>query len=125
MGDDVVLVQCPFKELESQLNKIVGFETDGIITRSHCRWAEEGERSFKYFCNLEKRLCEKKSINRITTADHTVITEKKNIPEEIQGFYSKLYQYPSAEKNCNDYDDIVNIFWDDTDIPNSIPFGNP
>ena len=40
--------------LEADLNKIVDFETNGLIIRSRCRGAEEGEKSSKYFCNLEK-----------------------------------------------------------------------
>ena len=45
--------------LEMELNKILDFETNGLIIRSRCRWAE-GEKSSKYFCNLEKRSCDKK-----------------------------------------------------------------
>jgi len=107
------------KELEHQLNKILDFETDGLITRSRCRWAEEGERSSKYFCNLEKRSCEKKSINRIRIADQTVITDKKHILEEIENYYSTLYKYSSVNGNCNDFNDDVTInnFLDSLEMP--------
>ncbi len=105
------------KELESQLNKILDFETDGLITRSRCRWAEEGERSSKYFCNLEKRSCDKKSINRIRIADQSVITEKNHILEEIEKYYSNLYKYSSVNGNDNDCDIFVNNFLDPLDMP--------
>ena len=118
LDDDVcVALTDELKDLESQLDKIVDFETDGLITRSRCRWAEEGERSSKYFCNLEKRANERKSINRIRTASQTVITDKKNILEEIHNFYCNLYQYSNVEKSCNDYDVTVNNFLDSLDIP--------
>ena len=48
--------------LNVDLNKILDFETKGLMIRSRTRWMEEGERSSKYFCNLEKRSCEKKCI---------------------------------------------------------------
>ena len=51
--------------LESKLNTILEFETKGLITRSRSRWMEEGEKSTKYFCNLEKRTWQKKCINRV------------------------------------------------------------
>ena len=44
------------------LNDILDEETQGLIIRSRIRWAEEGEKSSRYFCNLEKRTGEKKSI---------------------------------------------------------------
>ena len=117
LDDDVcVALTDELKDLESLLDKIVDFETDGLITRSR-RWAEEGERSSKYFCNLEKRANERKSINRIRTASQTVITDKKNILEEIRTFYCNLYQYSNVEKSCNDYDVTVHNFLDSLDIP--------
>ena len=51
--------------LESKLNTILEFETKGLITRSRSRWMEEGEKSTKYFCNLEKRTWQKKCINGV------------------------------------------------------------
>ena len=40
--------------LEAQLNKVLDYETRGLIIRSRVRWMEEGEKRTKYFCNLEK-----------------------------------------------------------------------
>ena len=102
-------------DLEAQLNKIVDFETEGLITRSRCRWAEEGEKSSKYFCNLEKRMSEKKSINRIRTADQSIVTDKNKVLEEIQNFYDKLYSdvnrchFNSEGTCCNRLLDSLNI----------------
>ena len=90
-ADAVANLTKELNDLEAQLNKILDFETEGLITKSRCRWAEEGERSSKYFCNLEKRMSEKKSINRIRTADQSIVTDKFKVLEEIQNFYVKLY----------------------------------
>ena len=90
-ADAVANLTKELNDLEAQLNKIVDFETEGLITRSCCRWVEEGERSSKYFCNLEKRMSEKKSINRIRTADQSIATDKFKVLEKIQIFDVKLY----------------------------------
>ena len=90
-ADAVANLTKELNDLEAQLNKILDCETEGLITRSRCRWAEEGERSSKCFCNLEKRMSEKKSINRIRTADQSIVTDKFKVLEEIQNFYVKLY----------------------------------
>ena len=39
---------------EIKLNKILDQEVTGVITRSRIQWAEEGERSTKFFFGLEK-----------------------------------------------------------------------
>ena len=51
--------------LEGDLNKIIDQETAGLIIRSRTRWAEHGEKSSKYFCNLEKRCNEKKEYSHV------------------------------------------------------------
>ena len=51
------------EELEEKLNKIYDYETKGNIIRSRVRWFEEGEKSSKYFCNLENRGFNKKMAN--------------------------------------------------------------
>ena len=49
-------------EVETKLNGIIKQEVEGIITRSRAQWAEEGERSTKYFFGLEKVNGKKKTI---------------------------------------------------------------
>ena len=41
--------------LRSELNKIAEYRTKGAIIRSRTRWREQGEKSTKYFLNLEKQ----------------------------------------------------------------------
>ena len=38
--------------LQAELNIIIDQETAGLIVRSRIKWAEHGEKSSKYFCNL-------------------------------------------------------------------------
>ena len=58
---------------------------------SKVRWHEFGERSSKYFLNLEKRNYENKFITRLTRDDESCVTDPKEILEEQRRFYSKLY----------------------------------
>ena len=39
------------------------------MLRSKVRWHEEGERSTKYFANLEKKIFEKKDISKLERQD--------------------------------------------------------
>ena len=54
-SNDLLVTQL--ESLEADLNKILDFETKGLIIRSRTRWMEDGEKSTKYFCNLEKKNC--------------------------------------------------------------------
>jgi len=103
------------RHLESELNKILDFETNGLLVRSRCRWAEEGERSSKYFCNLEKRTNEKKNINRIELENQTIVTDQKVILQKICDFYTKLYS--SDETLDYDSQDVTANFLDSLNIP--------
>ena len=47
---------------ENELHIIRNESTKGIILRAKARWNVEGERSSKYFCNLEKKTLKKKKI---------------------------------------------------------------
>lgn len=96
--------------LEAELNKILDFETSGIIIRSRCRWAEEGEKSSKYFCNLEKRSCERKKIYRLRQRSGALINNNDDIMKEIHSFYSQLYSEHRTDVNFD-------TFLNDIEIP--------
>ena len=94
--------------LEADLNKIVDFETNGLIIRSRCRWAEEREKSSKYFCNLEKRTCERKKIHRLKNTNGSTIFDNDSILNEIHMFYKHLYSKHGDSKDCSSFlDNIV------------------
>ena len=89
-------------------------ETKGLIIRSRLRWAEEGEKSSKYFCNLEKRTGEKKSIFKLKNEDDDIIVDQHAILEEINSFYQTLYT-----KHCGDNssDNEMEDFLDSIEFP--------
>ena len=102
------------ESLNADLNKILDFETKGLMIRSRTRWMEEGEKSSKYFCNLEKRSCEKKCIYKIKNDNGKDIFTQTDIVKEIHHYFQNLY----SEKDVvyNEYD-MNEVFLDDIDIP--------
>ena len=79
--------------------------TQGQIVRSKAVWAEQGERSSKYFLNLQKHNQELKNITSITNDSNELITCNKGILNELYSFYSNLYKEKSVSsfENFNDF----------------------
>ena len=44
-----------YNKCKEELESLYDYITDGIILRSRATWHEKGEKSTKYFLNLEKR----------------------------------------------------------------------
>ena len=63
----------------------------GIIIRARARWWEHGEKSTKYFLNLEKRNHVKKHVRKLKTSG-SIITDPFNILSEQKRFYQELYK---------------------------------
>ena len=64
----------------------------GAIIRSKATWYEKGEKSNKYFLNLETHKKAKSSVRKVFNDEGMlpVITDQKKILQEIQNFYSNL-----------------------------------
>ena len=62
------------------------------------RWHEEGERSTKYFANLEKKNFEKKHIFNLERQDGNLTSDPKEILKEGATYYRNLY---TANKSIN------------------------
>ena len=95
------------------LNDILNKETQGLMVRSRIRWAEEGEKSSRYFCNLEKRMGEKKSIFKLKDDKNAFILKLEKIMEEIYSFYKALY----AKENDVGLHSVMDKFLDGIEIP--------
>jgi hypothetical protein len=78
--------------LESELKNIREEKVKGIITRAKVKWSIEGERSTRYFCNLEKRHYTEKSIPKLISEDNPEVTHQKDILVHQQLFYQTLYE---------------------------------
>ena len=63
----------------------------GVRVRSRLMQYEQGEKSTKYFLNLEKQNYNSKVISRLQLADGSIETDAKNISKEEANFYKKLF----------------------------------
>ena len=74
-------------------------EQRGSIVRSKTRWIEQGEKPTKYFCNLEKRNYNHKTIKELKHPDGKSVTKEEEILEEIEIFYKELYTSITSIEN--------------------------
>ena len=66
--------------------------TNGAILRSRCNWYEDGEKSSKFFLNLEKRKAINSTVKKIIDKDSgKQLSESNEILAELHNFYSKLF----------------------------------
>ena len=61
------------------------------MLRSRARWVEHGEKSTKYFLNLEKRNYNNKVITKLKTNNGDEIVDPVDILKEEQNIYENLY----------------------------------
>ena len=65
--------------------------------RSESNWYEFGEKSSKYFLNLEKCNKAKLHVRKIITENNSEISEPQEILLHIKEFYSTLYKRRSTK----------------------------
>lgn len=82
----------------------------GLQIRSKTKWIEEGEKSTKYFLNLEKNNAYRKSVSKLVNSDGNIITSQDLIIDEEIKFFSNLYksQGTTPIESFNDFFDNVN-----------------
>ena len=77
---------------KADLNDISLERARNLIFKSRTRWYEEGERNTKYFFNLEKSRYNAKTCMKVLKEDGELITEEKEILEELEKYYRDLYK---------------------------------
>ena len=74
---------------EHTLRELREEKVKGIIMRAKVKWKVEGEKSSKYFCNLEKRHYIEKIISKIEVDGHELTDIQKNL--EAQKHTTKTF----------------------------------
>ena len=85
--------------LVTELHKIVHDRCLGAQVRSRAKWIEEGEKSTKYFFNLEKQNIAKTSIKTLLKEDGSYTKTDTEVIEEGYLFYKNLYKEELASKH--------------------------
>ena len=98
---------------QEELETFYETKVEGIIIRSRARWYEHGERSSKYFLNLEKRNYVKKHIRKLDI-NGVLTTDSLKILNEQKRFYQELYQSTNGMSNNNE---TITLFLDNLNIP--------
>ena len=92
---------CEIQNIRPRLKRIMQYKTKGAILRSKVRWYEDGERSTRYFYNLEKRNHEKKTIAKLKRSNGTVTSDQfENLREQME-YYKALYTSATHPENSN------------------------
>ena len=100
-----------YNSVKQDLEQIYNHITEGIILRTRTVWYEEGEKSTKYFLNLEKRSKSKMHIRKLIDSSRAEVTEPKFVLKHIKGFYSDLYKRRAfkTEEECFKYLESINM----------------
>ena len=85
----------------------------GAIIQSKATWYEKGEKSNKYFLNLETHKKAKSSVRKVFNDEGMLITDPRKILQEIQNFYSNLCKCEPLKPS----EEILNSFLNNSGIP--------
>ena len=89
-----------YYECKTQLEDIYQIQVDGIRTRSKYMWYEFGEKSSKFFLNLEKNRAIQGQVRTIVSNEKK-ITDESEINADIAFFYESLFKEKLSFKNEN------------------------
>ena len=79
------------ENLKDELKQIREQNAKGIMMRAKARFKVEGEKSTKFFCNLEKRHNNDKLMLKLINEKNETVDNIHNILQEQTSFYKKLY----------------------------------
>ena len=93
--------------LKEKIKDFYEKQADAAMVRSRIKYYEEGEKSTKYFLNMEKRNIKNKTWNKIKCADGTFKTDIQSILKEQTIFYQSLFK--SSGSNSTDAEYFYNM----------------
>ena len=76
---------------KNQLSNLDQRDLDAVKIRAKARFAEEGEKSTRYFYSLEKKKQADKCIQKLTKENLDTVTSTRDLLIETRAFYKKLY----------------------------------
>ena len=79
-------------KIENEIYEIYDHISNGIKIRSKCNWYEYGEKSSKFFLNLEKHRAAQNTVKNILNRNDLEITNFEKINKELLYFYENLFK---------------------------------
>ncbi len=92
---DNYVISKQVSNLQMQLGVLEDVNAEGARIRAKVNWIEYGEKSSKYFLNLEKHRGKLKAMSSIKVDNNIVITDQQGILNEQVKYYSNLYKKES------------------------------
>ena len=77
---------------KTELENLRKEKLNGIMIRSRAQWLSGGEKPSSYFCSLEKFYYTEKTVKRVVADDGNVITDQKEILNELRTYYKNLFK---------------------------------
>ena len=81
-----------YHNTKADLEKLQLNRTHRLIFRSRATWYAEGERSTRYFFNLERARFNARTCSTLLTEEGTLLTRDEDILNEQLSFYKELYK---------------------------------
>ena len=81
-------------------NEYLNKKGEFLCNRMQTRWYQEGERSTKYFLNMQRAKGKKLEMSVLRCGEHE-INEQDMIDKTVQDFYKKLYEKGDSKINSN------------------------
>ena len=97
--EELEMLQMEYDSIYEQIAK-------GAIIRSKATWYEKGEKSNKYFLNLETHKKAKSSVRKVFNREGVLVTDPKKILHEIYNFYSNFCK----QEPLSPSEDVLNSF---------------
>ena len=106
-----------FEVLKTEFELQNDYITQGAIIRTRATWYEQGEKSNKYFLNLENSRSKKSSIRKIFKKDESLTSNPRVIVKELHSFFSDLYKKRVNENS----ETLTDSFIKDLHLPKLTP----
>ena len=106
-----------FEVLKTEFELQNDYITQGAIIRTRATWYEQGEKSNKYFLNLENSRSRKSSIRKIFKEDESLTSNPRVIVKELHSFFSDLYKKRVNENS----ETLTDSFIKDLHLPKLTP----
>ena len=102
MTRKINLIESAINHIDNDLRTLRAKQSAETSFRTRARWYEHGEKSNKYFLNLNKKYKKTKLIGNIV-CDNVTYRGQKDVSEGITGFYEKLYAQEEVEEEEDDF----------------------
>ena len=90
-------------DMKSQLEEAHRQHARGCRMRANVQWAEEGEASTAYFCNLERKMGEQRTFSAIRTLSGLVVSSLTLILRAWVAFYAALFTAQPLDVGQQDF----------------------